>query len=479
MLRFSTKIYVKEELTNDVFIDMVLKWATEGQHYTFGELNWNGNDEYYVESSNGLQTLEINKFDETVIVHLTNKDGKIIWTNDYVLTVKNGKRVLSVQLYNDALEISAKMPNDFNRPYLLKLIIREGYGDKDNGLLINDRFVWIKDDNIELIEKIILEETEYMMPVVYVTQAAYTDNYRVNYYELAKDLAGIAHVLVEKERSVSKRLQETTCGKNPYNSAVQIYFGKGASQRILYTNGSKWAFRKEIVNAVCRRLCLSKIDDDLSWSKIRFKKTVESMQKNETYNEELIKVFEDELDSKDFEIERRNKRIDELEQSINVLESQVEFFRHSFEKKSESSENADSIILDSQEFDFFDNEQTDIILKLIRKELNTMESDPNQKESRKYHVLKSIVQQNIIKNDAESVIQEIRNLFSGDAKINSSFKSKLKEMGFEINDGGKHYELSYRGDNRYSFTLSRTTSDGRSFKNMGTKILKNIFGVND
>ena len=282
MLRFSTKIYVKEELTNDVFIDMVLKWATEGQHYTFGELNWNGNDEYYVESSNGLQTLEINKFDETVIVHLTNKDGKIIWTNDYVLTVKNGKRVLSVQLYNDALEISAKMPNDFNRPYLLKLIIREGYGDKDNGLLINDRFVWIKDDNIELIEKIILEETEYMMPVVYVTQAAYTDNYRVNYYELAKDLAGIAHVLVEKERSVSKRLQETTCGKNPYNSAVQIYFGKGASQRILYTNGSKWAFRKEIVNAVCRRLCLSKIDDDLSWSKIRFKKTVESMQKNET-----------------------------------------------------------------------------------------------------------------------------------------------------------------------------------------------------
>ncbi len=426
-----------------------------------------------------LQSLSINKYEETVIVHLTNKDGKIIWTNDYVLTEKNGKRILAVQLYNDALELSARMPNDFNRPYLLKKIIREGYGDKDNDLCIDDRYVLIKKDNIELIEKIILDEVEYMMPVVYVTQVAYTGNYRVNYTELAKDLAGIAHVLVEKDRNVSKRLQETTDGKNPYNSAVQIYFGKGASQRILYTSGNQWSFRKEIVNTVCRRLSLSKIDDDLSWSKIRFKKTVESMIKNENYNEELIKMYEEELSKKDFDIDQRNNRIKILEEKNNELHSQVDYYRFSLENKSAGSSEYGSIVLDSQEIDFFENEQNDIILKLIKKEINTMQADINQTETRKYHVLKSIMQQNEIKNDADNIIQEIRNLFSGGAKINRAFKSKLKELGFKINETGKHYELLYRDDSRYSFTLARTTSDGRSFKNMGTKILKNVFGVND
>ena len=77
MIRFSTKFYVNEKLTHDIFIDMVLKWATEGQHYSFGELNWDGKEEYYVESSDALQSLSINKYEETVIVHLTNKDGKI------------------------------------------------------------------------------------------------------------------------------------------------------------------------------------------------------------------------------------------------------------------------------------------------------------------------------------------------------------------------------------------------------------------
>lgn len=61
MIRFSTKFYVNEKLTHDIFIDMVLKWATEGQHYSFGELNWDGKEEYYVESSDALQSLCLNE----------------------------------------------------------------------------------------------------------------------------------------------------------------------------------------------------------------------------------------------------------------------------------------------------------------------------------------------------------------------------------------------------------------------------------
>ena len=41
----------------------------------------------------------------------------------------------------------------------------------------------------------------------------------------------------------------------------------------------------------------------------------------------------------------------------------------------------------------------------------------------------------------------------------------MKDLGFEITEEGKHYKLTYYGDDRYQATFAKTPSDFRSGKN--------------
>ncbi|MGN0455055.1 MAG: hypothetical protein ACI4G1_07790 [Ruminococcus sp.] len=474
MLVFSTKLYVKKELTNNLFIQKALDWVGKSPNYTFNELDWNDDkEEYIVESEDKAQKLTIMKYKETVIVNLVNKDGKIIWTNDYVLTVRNKKRILAVQLYSDAEDISAKLPTKFNRPRLLKMIIKEGYGDFDDDLQTNDNCLIITNENLDVIRKIIMNEKEYMMPVVYVTPTLYTSTYKLDYNELAKDLAGVAHVLVEKNSGITSQLKELTEGKNPYNSGVQIYFGKGVSQRILPNKfRNQGTFRQEVADAVFRKLILSKIDDDLSSTKIRLNKVVES----NANIEELCQLYDDELKINEKKLEVCNNRIQELEEIKSKYEAKIAHLEQRLEKS--STDNNTGLVLFSQECDFYEEEQKDLILKVIKKEIKTMEDDKNQRETRKYHILKSIIQQNELLNASEKIVSQIRNVFSGNFKMNSATKRKISELGFNIQEGN-HYKITYKDDNRYQFTVAKTPSDGRAVQNLRSEILKNLFSTND
>ena len=210
MLIFATKLYVKESLTDEIFIEMAVEWVSGGNNYTFEKIVWDGSEEYSVENFNKTQQFSIMKYDDAVIIHLVNKDGKIIWTNDFVLTYKEGRRILAVQLYNEAEDMSVKLPKNFNRPRLLKKIIANDFGAEDNGLAINGKPLYIDEMNIQIIENVILKRNKYMMPVVYIASNFFENKFEVDFNELAKDLAGVAHVLVETSRQVAKKLKEVT-----------------------------------------------------------------------------------------------------------------------------------------------------------------------------------------------------------------------------------------------------------------------------
>ena len=470
MKRFFTTIYVKDELTNEKFIEMVFKWAKKSPHYTFGDIDWDNSEEFIAESADKMQTLSIIRFKGTIAVRLTNKVDKVIWTNDYVLTEKNGRRVLSVQLNNDAIHMSAKMSDTYNKPYLFKKIISKGYADSDNGLETNGCYVRIDNKNIGIIEDIILDKAEYLMPVVYVTKTAFTDNYMVDCKELARELSGIAHVVAEKDKTISRRLKESTGGKNPYNSAVQIYFEKGASRRMLYSYDNKEIFRKEIVKAVSERLCMGKIDEDLSFLQIRIKMRISKIKEEADVNEELAALYEEDKNE-------LKERIEELRRENAALKNKADYYKSSFDNANADSDSANSILLCTKENNLYESEQVDVVLKVIAKELKTMESDSNQKETRKFHIINSIIEQNKIENKSKKMIEDVKKLFSSSMKVNKSFLGSVEELGFEIEKNGGHYKLYYRGDPRLAFTLYCTASEGRSGSNLASEINFRVFGI--
>lgn len=104
-----------------------------------------------------------------------------------------------------------------------------------------------------------------------------------------------------------------------------------------------------------------------------------------------------------------------------------------------------------------------------------MDSDPNLTESRKYHVLKSLLQQNIISDIPDETEKVLREILNGDGSFNKSKKKQLNDLGFEVEEG-KHYKITYKGDSRYMFTLSKTSSDFRSNLNAVSKASNKIFG---
>jgi ribonuclease BN (tRNA processing enzyme) len=58
--------------------------------------------------------------------------------------------------------------------------------------------------------------------------------------------------------------------------------------------------------------------------------------------------------------------------------------------------------------------------------------------------------------------------------LTTSVRQQLQELGFEITEDGKHYRLTYYGDDRYKTTFSKTASDWREGKNMASTILKSM-----
>lgn len=55
-----------------------------------------------------------------------------------------------------------------------------------------------------------------------------------------------------------------------------------------------------------------------------------------------------------------------------------------------------------------------------------------------------------------------------------TMKQRLQELGFEITEDGKHYKLTYYGDNRYFTSVAKTPSDNRTGNNTAGNICRDM-----
>lgn len=469
MLVFSTKLYVKKELTDETFIDMAIEWVSGGPNYTFGKIEWNKGEEYTIENKEKTQSFTIMKYSDVVIIHLVNKDGKVIWTSDFILRTIDQKKVLAVFLYNDAVDMSVKLPKVFNRPILLKRVISRSFAEIDNDIETNGKAVYINNDNLDIAAKLINGESEYFMPVIYITPDIYTSSYRLDHERLAEDLAGVAHVIVEQDSTCTKELRKVTDGKNPYNGAVQVFYSPKITQRLLPNDFENTVeFRKEVTNTVFRKLILSKIDDEFSWTKIRYNKLKAKTQECM----DLEHVFDEILEEYEEKLEYSGARIEELEDEIRGLKGKIYALEEREHiKRTKTAE----ICLNTQEISLYDHEMEDVILKILKKELSSMRGDPNLEESRKYHILESVIQQNEISDTPRQVVDVVSSALKTEGRISKTGKRMLEDVGFRIEDGS-HYKLIFGDDDRYMITLAKTSSDHRAMKNAVTKIENILFG---
>jgi hypothetical protein len=59
--------------------------------------------------------------------------------------------------------------------------------------------------------------------------------------------------------------------------------------------------------------------------------------------------------------------------------------------------------------------------------------------------------------------------------MDAKTRSALAKLGFDISEDGKHYKAVFQGDGRYTFSISKTSSDHRAGKNTASDINKKLF----
>lgn len=482
MIIFSTKLIVSEELTKDKFTDMIIDWLSNNRNYKFGHIIHDGKQEYVIRK--GTDSLEIANYSDALTVHLTSVSEGVIWTNDYVLTQVNGRNILAIQLYSDAANLSVKMPNRFNKPRVLGQVVQSGYGGLDGDLPVSDVPYFISKENIDIACKLILRENIYFMPVIYATYPRYAIDTPIDFKLMARNLSGIAHVVVES-KEIAPDIRRVTNGRNPYAGAVDIIYGKNSSYRVLpNTFSSMEEMRFFIENSVQKKILMTRIDDEFSWMKIHFA----HMQSQNQDAPELISLYQQLLKEAEDEGELKKQHIDDLEYRIMEQEDKIADLRTELAKKdaqlqtyqfrfeqSGKQQELGNVNLAAAEQEFYIGEIKDIIIRVLEKERNQMDSDANLAASRKFHVLDNLLKLNAQTGRADEIAECLREVIDKSCNLNNQKKRQLAELGFDI-EVGTHYKITFKGDERYSFTLSKTAGDYRSNTNTLKDAVNTLFG---
>lgn len=470
MIIFSTMFYVTKELTKEKLIELAFEWVNGSPHYGFDNIKWNGKDLY--EAKSEKQTFSVISSNDGSITafRLENLDkDNIIWTNDFVFEENKEKNLLIVRLARDAADKESFVTRKYNRPRLMKEILKRGYGAEDNSLLISDRESFITEANLKLAEDIICGRTKYLLPIVYVTKRFIDNETILDTKELAKDLAGTAHVIVEENTDITTILKEKTEGKNPFNGAVHIFYTDRVGTRIIPEEFSDArAFRMRIVNSLCRRMSLVKVNDKYTWGTIRYQKLFEKNKKDQEKNIEMENCYEEILKLKE---EEYKQWAEGLEEENKNLRAKVEYYEYAFRSKREKE--SGNIMLECSEKEFFEGEIKDMLLSILQREKMQMDSDPNQKGWRCYHILSAIVNENEIVGRGKNLATELKDILGRIDKVNAKDRKRLKELGF-VSRETKHNKLYFHDDDRYMITLGKTPSDFRASSNAASTAVNTI-----
>ncbi|MDH2326462.1 hypothetical protein QCN27_06250 [Cereibacter sp. SYSU M97828] len=150
----------------------------------------------------------------------------------------------------------ARMPgaqlDNAKKPHLVKAIIEDGWGGEDGLLMVGTAPHWLTDDDdgIELAKSTTMGDAAGFLPIVYVSVGA--DGLpldRKQIVALARDLSGVAHVVVEPSRKFSFRLRDAMAGGNVYGGMIGLALPKRGIVR-KFRIGGRFSSAQELQSAV-------------------------------------------------------------------------------------------------------------------------------------------------------------------------------------------------------------------------------------
>lgn len=477
--------YTKYNVINDFNIRKLLDFAFDcvsgmrNAPESFKNCTYNGDESREWKDNRNLMAYEIDPDISTVAFRVALVDeNDELWTTDIVLN--ECKHEIQLRLAREKRIVSIEYNRNFRIPYIFKKLIREGIGGIDSGIPVSDKPFYIDENNLDLAVELITNTKAYSMPVIYVSHPFSTAEYELDVEELAKDMAGSAHVFVEKSSEVSKLLKDSTESKNAYNGAIDIFCNGDSFRYLRWPEVTHNQFRYKISHAVYSRMAMRNIDDDISLSAIKLRNRIKKLTASDIETQKLSLRIE-ELKEKHKELQEcfnyaseevnaLEKRKNELENENLDLKNKLNALSAALSRKQGKAD--ETVSFKCSEKQFYDDEIKRIILESIKNTISTY--GIVEQERRDFHILKDIIEHNEYSEIGNSIKEEMLRIIKKN-KLKRADVSDLKGLGFEIQQGS-HDKYVFHNDDRYIITVSNSPSDYRGGENLAHEAVNLIFG---
>lgn len=390
------------------------------------------------------------------------ESDNIEWTTTIVTSQTPSQHLLSIQVSCEALKTASHLPHP-KKPYFVKQVIERIGGGMDGQIPVSNKPINLSSGEEGIAADLIMGNAQNSLPIIYVS-AGFDNSHIINPEKLAQWLSGMAHVVVEPTREFSLLVKDLTSSRNVYGGTVGVYWPDSIARKSYYfSEGNETAenLQAEISKDIRAALANRRQKTYCTWlhlkeciSKIRYEQLKAT---GSTEIDEFIKAF-------DAEMAAKQGRIENAEQEIGRLNAELRKFTVGKTGREEG------ILSYGTEQDLYNHEIKKFVIDALCGYLNnTIEG------TRKRHVLEDLIANNKVESDAEKISEEIKSIFKSYVDMDAKIKSTLTKLGFDISDDGKHYKLVFQGDGRYTFSVSKTSSDHRSGKNLTSDINRTLF----
>lgn len=465
MLLYSTMLNVNDTLTKEKFIQLVIKWNQESQYEenVIPGLVWDGKmNVRYGDDQHWLEIEEYRNGNTIAIRYQKVEENGRIWNSDYVMNFAAGK--MHIQLDRSFAGDANDLDQEFSTPHFLTFLIEEGHLQADDDLPVAREPIYVGKNNSELLARVIKCESSYQLPVVYVSKTK-RGQYPVDVNLLASKLKGVAHVLVQESPNYDEASKEL----NEHYGAVGVYYPNKAVQPKYFWYKDTAAQRKNmlenVIYAVMTYCNCQQVDGAYTWdgvlnaiSRDRLESQREEREQAETEKEQVYSEFDDELKT-------LQERIDSLTQENEALRAENAGLHSKFGEIDKRP-----VLVMGDEEDLYPGEIKELVLSVLADELERRVA----KRSRRSDVFSDLIE----KNDYQGVYREkkaeIQRILKNYTIMDAKTRKALQDFGFRIEEDGKHYWLTFFGDDRYNTTVAKTPSDARAGKNIAHYIEKTM-----
>ena len=473
MLIFSTKLPVKETFTKQKFFELVVRWNQDSPHHRIDGIEWDGG--YRHRWGDMKNMLEITEYNDVAAAHFVQSEHGVHWTTEFILHTE--RREIGIYLSREATENTVYFHKEFKPPYFLKLLMRENVLGSDGGLTISEypHSFGATADEQQVLTQLCLEDAgAFRLPVVYLTRDWFTEHCVVDEGELARRLCGVAHVLVESDKDVSRTLKDLCHGKNVYNGGMAVYFpsvSAAAKRFIPYDGMDVEKVMTQIVRMIFRYMNQQKRERLDTWDGIQMmqmRRQTKQLLAEKRRIEENRKQTSKEKEQYWDEYVKAQTQVEALTEQNARLQSELAVLRARVDSMGENP-----LLYYGDEKEFYQGEMLEFVRTALSEKLDRL---PKEKDRhlRCADVLQDLLNANECEEIQAQRQTELKRVLKGYRTLTPEIQSTLIDVGFRITDG-KHYKLTYYDDERYTVTMAKSGSDWRGGENLISEIRKRIY----